>query len=75
MDVIGSSVYIAGEFQVYEYHAGFRKNDPTEHDLSVTRTLLHIEQQIRSLPEVTHAEFKLTNWHRVGFKWAPAHPF
>ena len=71
--VIGSSVYIEGEFKVYEYHPSMKKSDPTERDLGVKRALLHVEQQIRSLAEVTHVEIKLRNWDRVGMQWVPKH--
>ena len=68
VEVIGSSVYIEGEFYVFDYHPG-RKEDHTERDLSLKRTLLHIEQQIRGLGEVTYLEMKLRNWERRGMQW------
>jgi hypothetical protein len=73
VQVIGSSVYIEGQFKVYEYHPSMKKNDPVERDLGVRRTLLHIEQQIRCMPEVTHVQFKLTNWERHGLQWFQKH--
>jgi len=33
------------------------------------RTLLHIEQQIRGLGEVTFLQMKLKNWERRGQQW------
>jgi hypothetical protein len=73
VQVIGSSVYIEGELQVFEYRPGQKKSDPLERDLSTKRTLLHLEQQIRSLGEVTHLELKLSNWERHGMMWTPKH--
>src|SRR2546422_618477 len=73
VEVIGSSVYIAGEFRMFEYHSSQKKDDKVERDLGVKRTLLHIEQQIRGLGEVSHLEMKLTNWEHVGLQWAPRH--
>ena len=73
IQVIGSSIYIEGEFRVFEYHPGQKKSDPIERDLSTKRTLLHIEQQIRCLGEVSHLEFKFSNWERRGMAWSPKH--
>ena len=73
VQVIGHSVYVAGEFKVYEYHPSQRKEDPLERDLGLRRNLLHIEQQIRGLGEVTYLEIKFTNWERRGMQWAPKH--
>jgi hypothetical protein len=71
--VIGSSVYVEGELKMFEYYPGRKKTDPTERDLDVKRNLLHIEQQIRSIAEVTSVDFKLSNWQRVGIAWIPRH--
>jgi hypothetical protein len=71
--VIGSSVYIEGEFYVFDYHPAHRKDDRIERDLGLKRTLLHIEQQIRSLGEVTYLQMKLSNWERRGMEWVPKH--
>jgi signal transduction histidine kinase len=71
VEVIGSSVYIEGEFRVFEYHPSQKRDDRIERDLSLKRTLLHIEQQIRSLGEVSHLEMKFTNWERHGLEWVP----
>ena len=73
LQVIGHSVYIQGDFKVFEYHPSQRKEDPLERDLGVRRTLLHIEQQIRSLGEITYLEIKFNNWERHGMQWAPKH--
>ena len=66
VQVIGHSVYIEGEFKVFDYH-------PIERDLGIKRTILHIEQQIRCLGEVTFLEFKLLNWERRGAQWTARH--
>jgi hypothetical protein len=71
VDVIGSSVYIRGTFVVFEYHPSQKKEDPVARDLGIRRTLLHIEQAIRSLGEVSYLEMKFTNWERVGMTWVP----
>jgi hypothetical protein len=73
VEVVGRSVYIDGEFRVFEYHPSGRKNDPVERDLGIKRTVLHVEQQVRSLPEVQYLEMKLQNWERVGMQWVPKH--
>lgn len=73
IQVIGHSVYIQGEFKVFEYHPSQKKEDPVERDLGVRRTLLHIEQQIRGMGEVNYLEMKFTNWERHGMQWAPVH--
>lgn len=69
VQVIGSSVYIEGEFVMFEYHVSRKKEDRIEQEMSARRTLLHIEQQIRSMGEVTHLEMKLNNWERRGLQW------
>jgi hypothetical protein len=73
VQVIGSSVYIEGEFHVFDYHPGQKKEDRLEADLGLKRTLLHIEQQIRGLGEVTYLEMKLRNWERRGMQWVAKH--
>lgn len=73
IQVIGHSVYIDGEFKVFDYHPATKKHDPIERDLGIRRTLLHIEQQIRGLGEVTFLELKLQNWERVGMQWIARH--
>ena len=73
VQVIGASVYIEGEFQIFEYYAGQRKRDPVERDLDAARVLLHVEKQIRGLAEVSHIEFKLRNWERAGIQWLRRH--
>lgn len=69
VQIIGHSVYVEGEFKVFDYHPATRKADPIERDLGIRRTLLHIEQQIRGLGEVTFLEMKLANWERRGMQW------
>ena len=71
VQVIGTSVYIEGEFKVFDYRPTQSKQDPIEHDLGVKRVLSHIEQQIRGLAEVSYLEMKLKNWERVGMQWIP----
>src|ERR1035438_8475631 len=57
VEVIGSSIYVEGEFVMFDYNPARKKaEDRIEADLGVKRTLLHIEQQIRGLGEVTHLE-------------------
>lgn len=74
VQVIGSSVYIEGDFQVFDYHPGKKNSDEkVEKDLGMQRTLLHIEQQIRCLGEVTHLQMKLKNWERRGMQWVAKH--
>ena len=69
VQVIGSSVYIEGDFVVFDYHSSRKKEDRVEAELSGRRTLLYIEQQIRGMGEVTHLEIKLSNWERRGAQW------
>lgn len=73
MEVIGTSVYVKGEFHVFEYHPAYKKVDRIERDLSMQRTLLHVEQQIRGLAEVSYLELKLGNWERRGMQWIARH--
>jgi hypothetical protein len=73
IQVIGSSVYLEGEFHVFDYHPSQKLQDRVERDLSAKRTLLHVEQAIRGLAEVNHLEMKLTNWERRGLQWVPIH--
>jgi|SRR5579862_442148 len=69
VQVIGSSVYIEGEFVIFDYHSSRKKEDRIERELSARRSLLYIEQQIRGMGEVTHLEMKLRNWERRGPQW------
>jgi hypothetical protein len=73
VQVIGSSVYIEGSFVVFDYQPSRKKEDRIEQDLGLKRTLLHIEQQIRGLGEVTYLEMKLRNWERRGMQWVAKH--
>ena len=73
VQVIGHSVYIDGEFRVFEYHASQKKDDAVERDLGVKRSIMHIEQQIRSMGEVVHLEMKFRNWERRGIQWVAKH--
>ena len=71
IDVTGHMIHVEGELQLFDYHPAARKQDRTERDMSIKRMLLHIEQQIRAIPDVAAVEFKLTNWERVGNQWLP----
>ena len=73
VQVIGHSVYIDGDFKVFDYHPAQKLQDPLERDLGVRRTLMHVEQQIRGLGEVTYLELKLANWERRGMMWVAKH--
>jgi hypothetical protein len=74
VQVIGSSVYIEGDFVIFEYSPmGSKKMDRIEQEMSARRTLLHIEQQIRCMSEVSHLEMKLKNWERRGPQWVAKH--
>ena len=73
IQIIGHSAYIEGEFKVFDYHASQKKDDPTERDLGVRRVIMHIEQQIRSMGEITFLEMKFTNWERRGVQWIAKH--
>lgn len=73
VEVIGSSVYIDGEFSVYEYHPSQKLQDRLERELGVRHTLLLVERQMRGLAEITHIEFRLNNWERVSTGWIPRH--
>jgi hypothetical protein len=73
LEVIGTSVYVKGEFRVFDYHPSYKKTDRIERDLGLQRTLMHVEQQIRGLAEVSYLEMKLMNWERVGMQWVTKH--
>ena len=73
VQVVGHSVYIEGEFCVFDYHPSQKKDDHVERDLGIKRVLLHIEQQIRGMSEISHVEMKLRNWERRGTQWVAAH--
>lgn len=73
VQVIGHSAYLEGEFKVFEYHPSQKKEDRLERDLGVKRIILHIEQQIRGMGEITHLQMKFTNWERRGTQWIHKH--
>jgi hypothetical protein len=75
VQVIGSSVYLEGEWEVFDYHPGQKRPDPAERDLETARTLLHAEKEIRSMGEIAHIEFKLRNWQRVASRWTRTHVY
>ena len=72
IEVIGAAVYLEGELTIFDYHSSMRKRT-VERDLEAARVLLHIEKQIRSVPEVSHLEFKFSNWQRHGLQWVHQH--
>jgi len=60
VQVIGHSVYVEGEFKVFEYHPSQeRKKTRSNATSACGARLLHIEQQIRSLGEVTYLQLKI----------------
>ena len=74
VQVIGHSVYIEGEFKVFEYHLSSKKDDAqAERDFGVRRVIVHVEQQIRGMGEITFLEMKLSNWQRQGTQWVYRH--
>lgn len=73
IQVIGHSVYLEGEFKVFEYHPSQKKDDPVERDLGVKRVIMHVEQQIRGMGEVAFLEMKFRNWERRGTQWIAKH--
>ena len=68
VEVVSTSVYIEGEFQVFDYYPAHRQ-DRIQRELSMKHLLLQIEHQIRSLGDITHVEMKFRNWSRVGAQW------
>ncbi|MEI6084752.1 MAG: hypothetical protein WCS70_10665 [Verrucomicrobiota bacterium] len=73
IQVIGHSAYLEGEFKVFEYHPSQKKEDRIERDLGVKRVIMHIEQQIRGMGEITYLEMKFSNWERRGMQWISKH--
>jgi len=73
INVIGHSVYVEGEFRVFDYHTSQKKDDKVDRDLGVKRSIMHIEQQIRGMGEVTYLEMKFRNWERRGTQWIAKH--
>ncbi|HVM62809.1 MAG TPA: hypothetical protein VMV72_18255 [Verrucomicrobiae bacterium] len=73
VSVIGSNVYIEGDFVMFDYQPGRRMDDSLERETGIKRTLLHIEQQIRGMSEVSYLEMKLRNWERHGMQWISKH--
>ena len=73
IQVIGHSVYIEGEFAIFDYHPSQKKDDRIERDLGVKRVIQHVEQQIRGMGEVSHIEMKFRNWERRGTQWVATH--
>ncbi len=69
VDVINGTVYIAGEFSVFDSALGSKKTDPVERDGVVRRTLLVLEREIRRLTVASFVQFKLANWERTGMLW------
>ena len=70
VEVIGTTVYIEGEFRVFDYHPGHRHaTDHFQRELAMKRLLLQIEHEIRSFGEVSHLDMKFHNWSRIGLQW------
>jgi hypothetical protein len=69
VEVIGSSVYLSGEFKLFDFSPTMKKQDFVARDLGIKRALLQIEREIRSLGEVTHIEMKFNNWEHVSGNW------
>jgi hypothetical protein len=69
VEVVGTSVYIEGEFHVFEYHPSHQNPDRIQRELGMKRLLLQIEHEVRRIGEVTHLEMKFRNWNRVGLQW------
>ena len=74
VQVIGHSVYIEGEFKVFEYHLSSSKDtNKAELNFNIRRVILHIEQQIRGMGEVSYVEMKFNNWQKQGTQWVARH--
>ncbi|MBI4026252.1 MAG: hypothetical protein HY360_14795 [Verrucomicrobia bacterium] len=74
VDVISGNVYLDGEFEVADYRKIARDDqeaDQIEVHFTERRTLLAIEQEIRSLQEVNGLYFEFKNWVKSGGGWAP----
>lgn len=72
VEVVGRSVYVEGEFRLFEYHPSQRKEDRKARETETKRVLFLIEQEVRRYPEIDYLEFKLKNWERVGLgQWIP----
>jgi signal transduction histidine kinase len=69
VQVVGSSVYIEGEFHVFEYHPTHQHTDRVQREMGMKRLLMQIEHEIRRIGEVSHVEMKFRNWNRVGLQW------
>jgi hypothetical protein len=69
VDVINGTVYIAGEFAVFDSALGSKRNDPVERDGMIKRTLLVLEREIRRMTAAGFVQFKLANWERTGMMW------
>ena len=74
VQVIGGNVYLDGAFEVANTGGGSRGKDNqelVESHHEARRTLLQVEQQIRSMGEVNGLYFKLRNWSKSGGGWVP----
>ncbi len=72
VEVIGDSVYIGGEFQLFEYDfGGKRLTDPTQRAAAVKKACQIIQQEVRRMFGIYHIQWQLTNWESVGTQWMP----
>ncbi len=74
VQVISGNVYLDGAFEVANVKISSRSDDDQnliESHHEARRTLLLIEQQIRSMSEVNGLYFNLRNWAKSGGGWVP----
>ena len=74
VDVISGTVYLDGEFHVMDERASGPKDesgDPGEAHFAMRRVLLALEQELRSMRELSGIHFNFTNWNKTATGWAP----
>ena len=72
VEVIGDSVYIGGELQVFEYNFdGKRLTDPTDRAAAMKRVFQIIQREIRQMFGIYSIQWQLTNWENMGNQWMP----
>ena len=70
VEVIGDSVYIDGELQLFEYDfGGKRLKDPTELATAVKKTCQIIQQEIQRMFGIPVVRWQLRNWDNLGTSW------